>query len=250
MNVACPTCATIYRIDPAKVPGAGVRARCSVCAAVFPVSSNGTSPGPVAAPPSAPVVERGIVPAAPLSPPPAPPVAAPPVRPPVGAPPAGGRPAIPTGLRPSGMFAPPLAPTAPVAPLRPSAPVVPPRPAAAPVAPMTPAAPPRAPAASPLPPTPRPVGAAPGRAMNPFMSQDPSQKARRLARALISDLVVYGTARRDEALRNGTLKASFGEEIKKSWEEFVDQVGKEMAESTTYFNDALNEILAGGQKIF
>lgn len=71
-----------------------------------------------------------------------------------------------------------------------------------------------------------------------------------MARALISDLVVYGTARRDEALRNGTLKESFGEEIKKSWEEFVDQVGKEMAESTTYFNDALNEILSGGQKIF
>ncbi|HSC59089.1 MAG TPA: hypothetical protein VLC11_05970 [Gemmatimonadales bacterium] len=82
------------------------------------------------------------------------------------------------------------------------------------------------------------------------MSQDPSQKARRLARALISDLVVYGTARRDEALKNGTLKESFGEEIKKSWEEFVEQVGKEMAESTTFFNDALNEILAGGQKIF
>lgn len=82
------------------------------------------------------------------------------------------------------------------------------------------------------------------------MSQDPSQKARRLARALISDLVAYGTARRDEALKAGTLKEAFGEEIKKSWEEYVEQIGKEIAESTSYFNDALNEILAGGQKIF
>ena len=38
MNVTCPSCATIYRVDPAKVPEAGVRARCKVCAAIFPVT--------------------------------------------------------------------------------------------------------------------------------------------------------------------------------------------------------------------
>ena len=37
MNVTCPNCATIYRVDPAKVPESGVRARCSVCSAVFAV---------------------------------------------------------------------------------------------------------------------------------------------------------------------------------------------------------------------
>src|SRR3954447_13873381 len=37
MNVTCPNCATIYRVDPAKVPEAGVRARCAVCNAVFAV---------------------------------------------------------------------------------------------------------------------------------------------------------------------------------------------------------------------
>ena len=40
------------------------------------------------------------------------------------------------------------------------------------------------------------------------------------------------------------------EEIKKSYEEYVDQVGKEFAESTAHFQDALNDVLAGGQKIF
>jgi len=82
------------------------------------------------------------------------------------------------------------------------------------------------------------------------MSQDPQQKARRLARALISDLVVYYPDRRQEALRKGNLKEVFSEEIKKSWEEYRDQVGKEIADSTPYFNDALNDILAGGQKLF
>ena len=46
------------------------------------------------------------------------------------------------------------------------------------------------------------------------------------------------------------MRELFREEIKKSYEEFVDQVGKEFAESTSHFKDALNEILGGGQKIF
>ncbi|MSR02063.1 MAG: hypothetical protein EXR94_04890 [Gemmatimonadetes bacterium] len=30
MNVTCTACQTVFRVDPAKVPAAGVRARCSV----------------------------------------------------------------------------------------------------------------------------------------------------------------------------------------------------------------------------
>ena len=86
--------------------------------------------------------------------------------------------------------------------------------------------------------------------INPFLANDPNAKARRLARALISDLVTYFPQRRDEGLRDGTLKSLFREEIKKSYEEYVEQVGKEFAESTTHFQDALNDILAGGQKLF
>jgi hypothetical protein len=96
------------------------------------------------------------------------------------------------------------------------------------------------------------AGAAPGAAkpINPFLAQDPRQKARRLARALVSDMIVYQPDKRQKALREGNLKEAFEEEIKKSWEEYVQQVGEELATSTTFFTDALNEILAGGQKIF
>jgi hypothetical protein len=62
--------------------------------------------------------------------------------------------------------------------------------------------------------------------------------------------VVYHPQRREEGLKNNTLRQLFDEEIKKSYEEYVDQLGKEFAESTTHFNDALNEILANGQKVF
>ena len=86
--------------------------------------------------------------------------------------------------------------------------------------------------------------------VNPFMSPDPAAKARRLARALISDMVVYHPAKRREGLQNGSLKTLFGEEIKKSWEEYIDQVGRDTAESTPFFHEALNEILADGRAIF
>ncbi len=89
-----------------------------------------------------------------------------------------------------------------------------------------------------------------GRPTNPFLSQDPTLKARRLARALVSDIVVYHPAKRQEGIRDGNLKELFEEEIKKSWEEYTEQVGREVAESTGFFREALNEILAGGRQIF
>jgi L-amino acid N-acyltransferase YncA len=75
-------------------------------------------------------------------------------------------------------------------------------------------------------------------------------KARRLARALVSDIVAYFPDRQREGIQKGSLKVLFREEIKKSYEEYVEQVGKEFAESTSHFRDALNDILAGGMSIF
>ena len=109
-----------------------------------------------------------------------------------------------------------------------------------------PVAPPVAPPAAPS------VGTPTGqrRVINPFLNNDPNQKAKRLARALVSDMVAYLPQKREEGLKNGTLKELFREEIKKSYEEYCDQIGKEFAESTTHFQEALNDVLAGGKKIF
>jgi hypothetical protein len=112
------------------------------------------------------------------------------------------------------------------------------------------AAPPPRPVAPPPAPPIAPATAAPRRPINPFLQQDPAQKARRLARALVSDMIVYQPDKRQRALTEGNLKTAFEEEIKKSWEEYVEQVGQEMASQTTYWREALNEILAGGQQVF
>ena len=103
-----------------------------------------------------------------------------------------------------------------------------------------------APGAEPTPAKP----AAPRPPINPFLANDPNQKAKRLARALVSDIIAYFPEKHQEALRNGTLRELFRDEIKKSYEEYVEQIGKQFAESTTHFQDALNEILAGGKKTF
>jgi hypothetical protein len=143
--------------------------------------------------------------------------------------------------------APPVAPAIPRV-SQPTAPrpAVPPRPPAAPAAPTAPPFTP--PAAAPATPEPRKTG--PLRPVNPFMVQDPKQKARRLARALISDMLVYHPEKRQQGIRDSTLPQLFRDEIEKSWLEYVEQVGKDMAESTPFWTDALNEILAGGKKLF
>ena len=85
---------------------------------------------------------------------------------------------------------------------------------------------------------------------NPFLQQDPGTRARRLARALISDLVVYHPEKRQRGLAEGNLKELFAEEIRKSWEEYSEQVGEEIAASTPFFTEALNEILSEGRQLF
>jgi hypothetical protein len=182
-----------------------------------------------------------------------------PVMPPTAAPP---RPSVPGA--PAAPFARPYA-APPVA-----APAAPPRaepPAAAPVEPVRPRT--AAPTAETAPPAEPPtlvtpgirvgppagetrttIAGTPGKIINPFLVQDPLVKARRLARALISDMVSYHPAKRAQGLKDGTLKDIFREEIKKSYEEYVVQVGEGVANTTTHFQDALNEILAGGQKLF
>ncbi len=346
MNVSCPECHSVFRVDPAKVTGANLRARCSICGGLIPVgasvrwadefpSSTTRAPEPAVratvplgalTPPSTfatmptatpvlppePMVQPVVQAWAP-TPPYAPPVVAaapvPPVVPPVvpasagASAPSGGAPVAPsmgapaahedrTSLGAGAMsrpFAPPRRPTPVTPPLgaplvgmgttaipssAPSAafetpslavpPAASPTPQAgeaapvppagrAPVAPFAapslPAAPQVTPATSPAPAS-ATSNTAPRRPINPFLSNDPNQKARRLARALVSDMVAYHPQKREEGARAGTLKQLFREEIKKSYEEYVEQVGREFAESTTHFQEALNDVLAGGKRLF
>lgn len=91
--------------------------------------------------------------------------------------------------------------------------------------------------------------ARPARSKSPA-GRAPDARARRLARVLVSDILCYHREKRDRALLEGNLMAVLGDEIKKSWELYKQKVGPEVAGSTNYFKEALNEILADGQNIF
>jgi predicted Zn finger-like uncharacterized protein len=241
MNVSCPDCRSVFRVDPAKVPPAGVRARCSVCSGIISIPApTGTNTPPGASPRTTPPSESAAAtPAASSRPRPAtetqgawdsPPFSTP--TPPKAASPS------PASPPPAPTLAPPYVPS----PRSGTGPSVPAAAPAAPRAATTPAA--SASAVS----TSTPPGAR--RPLNPFLSKDPNQRAKRLARALVSDIITYHPSKHAEGLRDGTLKQLFREEIKKSFEEYIAQVGQQLAESTTYFQEALNEVLGGGKKIF
>jgi predicted Zn finger-like uncharacterized protein len=300
MNVSCPDCRSIFRVDPAKVPPNGVRARCSVCSGVISIpapSGQATPPSgsaPTATPPAPSTAPTGRPNPTPRSTwnegifSSAPPREIAPPTPPRSAPAGGtGEPANNVRQRPdaaerttasatatppsatSGLpeftpppIAPPFRPSAPAQ--IPNAPTFSTPPAAQPFVPAatrpsTPARPPSTPTSmspfgSPTTPstgTPSAAGdSGVRRPLNPFLSKDPNQRAKRLARALVSDIITYHPAKHAEGLRDGTLKQLFREEIKKSFEEYIAQVGQQLAESTTYFQEALNEVLGAGKKIF
>jgi hypothetical protein len=83
-----------------------------------------------------------------------------------------------------------------------------------------------------------------------FGRRSPEDKARSLARSLVSDLIAYNPDKHTEALASGTLVQVFGEEIDKSWKEYKDQVDPDVMTQGTFFNDALNEFLANGESVF
>src|SRR5512147_2066767 len=167
--------------------------------------------------------------------------------------------------------APPAAQPARVEPAPSETPVVPP-PAMPPIAYTAPAPPPPAPAPSAespggfsflsspaeahaepartaLQPAPPAAAASSPAGLSPE-EQAKHEKARRLARVLASDIAIYNREKKDRGLAEGNLVAVLGYEIKKSWEIYKERVGTDFANSTPYFRDALNDLLAEGKKIF
>lgn len=76
------------------------------------------------------------------------------------------------------------------------------------------------------------------------------RRARRLSRALVLEMMHGQRTRRDKALAEGSLMLEFGEDLRRIWELYVGKVGSETARETSYFREALNEILADGKQLF
>jgi len=87
-------------------------------------------------------------------------------------------------------------------------------------------------------------------APRPFAVTDAADRAARLARVLVSDMIRYHRDRYDRALERGTLREDFAEEVRRSWSEYVRRVGEDLAHDSRYFQDELNATLARGEELF
>ena len=246
MIIQCQGCAAKYFLPEDKVPENPLKVRCPKCTAVFTLVPQ-LAPVGVATP--APAVESPVPSAHPAvehTPDPAPD----PAQPANSAQPA--PPVVDTALppaesaQPAQQVAEPVAPAAVAAP--PAQPAQPAQPVAEPVAPAAAAAPP-AESAQPAQPVAEPAQPTKS-AKSKRGGRSKDDRAKRLARVLVSDILCYNQDRRDQALEDGTLMTVLGEEIKKSWELYKEKVGPDLANSTNYFKEALNEILADGQEVF
>ena len=232
MHVECSACGARYTIADERIPAQGARVRCRKCQAVFQVEK--TVPAMQPSP-----QELPLIPPTPL----------------------GAMPAeAPARSMPS-IFAAPAAPAqeklgameverfaSAMAPQR-GAPATAPQ-ATPPASQPSTAGP--APEPAPEPPIPAnrfsaSAGIPPGL---PEAERLKHERARRLARVLASDIAIYNKEKRDRGVKEGNLVAVLGYEIKKSWEVYKERVTSEMANSTPYFRDALNEMLAEGKKVF
>ncbi len=75
-------------------------------------------------------------------------------------------------------------------------------------------------------------------------------RARRLAKALASDLVLYNKDKVEEGLRENTLAQLLGPEIRRSWEYYCQQIPEHIRDSSDYFKEQLNKIVGKGEQIF
>lgn len=263
ITVRCPSCDTSFPVDPDKVPAGGVRARCSECPEIFPVEDpRRSADGAEAAVEAEPTASPDVTPSSGTGTPDV-------VAPPEGTTPVPGDSQVGLGAGEEGAEPDEASPGRLVGDESVSEEASPGPGSASPQeaivvddAPPVEAAPSEEAIAD-------EEAVAPGEATVPddapaveergtqeasprprFGQRTPEEKAQRLARVLVSDMITYNPELYETALERGTLKEDFEEEIEKSWEEYVEQVGRELATSTSYWRDALNEILARGEDVF
>lgn len=75
-------------------------------------------------------------------------------------------------------------------------------------------------------------------------------RARRLAKALASDLVLYNKDKVEEGLLKNTLAQLLGPEIRRSWEYYCQQIPEHIRDNSDYFKEQLNRIVGKGKEIF
>lgn len=123
-------------------------------------------------------------------------------------------------------------------------------PAPAPVdAPAPAAAPTPAPAPAPAPtPAAAPAGAAVPTATDLGLNEDEFKRVRRLARTIVSDIVLYNQDKVEAGVRTGDLPGALADELKEGRQLFAERLGQFAVDPSPFMNEYLGEIEAGKRR--
>ena len=77
---------------------------------------------------------------------------------------------------------------------------------------------------------------------------DKVERARRLARAIVSDIYLYNTAKADESILNDTFYSTFENEIKEGLKLYKNRISDEVRAQKDYFKEAIDNFIANKKK--
>lgn len=82
-------------------------------------------------------------------------------------------------------------------------------------------------------------------AEKPPVAESPAHaKAKRLARLIVSDIVLYNQAAVEEGVRNNTFAEILAHDIREARNLYAQRVSEEIRNATTYLDDAFDELIA------
>jgi predicted Zn finger-like uncharacterized protein len=76
------------------------------------------------------------------------------------------------------------------------------------------------------------------------------ERAKRLARTIISDIYLYNTPKADKAIRNDTFFADFAAEIREGLKLYDNRIAQDVRSRGDFFRDAINDFLHNKKKNF
>ena len=79
-------------------------------------------------------------------------------------------------------------------------------------------------------------------------STDPHERARRLARLIVADIILYNQAKIDEGIKNDTLFDLLAEDIEVARRYYEKHVDTAVAREANYFDLALVDVLVKGRQ--
>lgn len=82
----------------------------------------------------------------------------------------------------------------------------------------------------------------------PHAADDRIERAKRLARTIVSDIYLYNTAKADNAMKNNTFSSAFAAEIREGLKLYESRIPAEVRAQGDFFREAMNNFIENKKK--